>query len=716
MLIEELIRIGRPLIEGGFDAAELLPLITDVGDTRARNFYRHVFVLELPPYNSGTEPSALPMQVWGSELDDDFQVDTNRAVGAPILLPSGGNSLNPQGRYGIPVYPCWDAHFQSFRQSVEKALDFLRGRVNRTLGVSLPEDLLEAAAKQFQRAVTAAAAGPREKWLGVLILARPEEGGVYRYAPRQTRSAIGASALTAHRFVVPDLDKILQCLWAARLAEGADQGRRSGVCSFSGEEKEVISPYCTVWPWASLTWTCPLPQSGDVKLLVEGIGLGESSYRSLTAGACVFRRLTRPVHSIVVHELFAPATDREGRNLTSRRNLSDLTQIYGSAFMLPLQERNLTESGARGDFVSGMRAILQSPRAEGSLTDRYLSSVLGFDSFLPEEMDKEDYRLTLVYFSGNPGHGDIHLRAYIQDVMPSTIRRLQGLTRPTAEEAVRLLRLIIPGATEKQRAYVATCYQSVPYLLARAYGGSHLWAALEQALHRRRLDPGRLISNAATRMASLVPRWPKSRNDLFDEVLFYLCCRSFMDQYNGGLASDPGEDAMPMRPWRELIQALERDSITELRYQSVGELGFGCGVLLRRFSRLYWRATQVGKEGKDYLKHRVLTFGADLSPDLVQKQGLKGMFEVAAKIKTIRFGRDLQERVGLALSEFDRLKDQIRSNRDEFMTAFWSGYSLQGYDRPLKGEICPQCGQIMGKNKIHAPSRSARPSQESNHE
>ena len=73
MLIEELIRIGRPLIEGGFDAAELLPLITDVGDTRARNFYRHVFVLELPPYNSGTEPSACPCKYGGASSTTTFK-------------------------------------------------------------------------------------------------------------------------------------------------------------------------------------------------------------------------------------------------------------------------------------------------------------------------------------------------------------------------------------------------------------------------------------------------------------------------------------------------------------------------------------------------------------------------------------------------------------------------------------------------------------------
>lgn len=694
MLIEELFRLGRPLVKDGLDADELLRLITDVGDERVRNFYRHVFVVELPPEGSDAEPAVLPMQVWGSELDDDFRVDTERAVGAPILLPSGGNPLHPQGRYGIPVYPCWDAHFQAFRQSTDSTLGFLRGRIERTLRLSLREAQVQAVAEQLHRAVKAIPVNPREKWLGVLILARPGEEGIYRYTPRRILSAVGESALAPSRFLVPDLERILERLWAARLAEGAEQGSRSGFCSFSGKGQEVVSPYCTVWPWAFLTWTCPLPQAGTAELLVEGIGLAEPSYRALTAGACVFRRLTRLVDSIVVREVFAPAADREGRNLTSRRNLSDLPRIYGSTFLLPVQDRDPPEPDARNEFVKGIRAMLEPPRKEGSLADRYLDSVLGFEAFLPEEMDRDDYRLTLIYFSGDPSRGDIHLRAYLQDVIPSTVRLLSDLARETAEEAVQLLRLLIPGATERQVGYYSTCYRSVPYLMARAYGGSHLWTVLEQALHRRPLDLRRLTANASARMASLVPRWPKSRNDLFDEVLFYQCCRSFVERYNRGLATSPKEDAMPMRPWRELIRAVESGSITELEYQSVAELGFGCGVLLRRFSRLYWQATKVGKEGKDYLKHRVLTFGADLTPELVDKQGLKGTFEVAAKIKTIRFGRNLRERVGHAMTEFDRLY-QNRANRDDFMTAFWSGYALQGYDRPRKGETCPQCGQVV---------------------
>ena len=49
MLIEELIRLGRPLLESNdFAPQDVLRLITGVEDVRVKNFYRHVFVVELP--------------------------------------------------------------------------------------------------------------------------------------------------------------------------------------------------------------------------------------------------------------------------------------------------------------------------------------------------------------------------------------------------------------------------------------------------------------------------------------------------------------------------------------------------------------------------------------------------------------------------------------------------------------------------------------------
>jgi hypothetical protein len=685
MLIEELIRLGRPLVEGGLRPEELVRLITDVASPNARNFYRHVFVVELPAEDSGV-PVVLPMQVWGNELDGDFQVDVERAVGAPILLPGGGNPLNPQGRYGIPVYPCWDAHFQAFRESAEAALEFLRGRVERTLNFAPDDRLLQAIAEQLHHAIAAVPAGPRERWLGVLVLARPLQGGIYNHAARTAagnRRALGESRFQLGRIIVSDLARILEQLWAARIAEGAEEGRRPGPCSFLGEGDEVVSPYCTVWPWAFLTWTCPLPHAGTAGL-IGGIGLAEPTYRALTAGACVFRRLTRLVHPIIVHELFCPAADREGRNVAQRRSLSDLPRIYGSAFLLPLEEGPLGQAEVREEFAAGVRAMLREEQDEGSLAERHLASITGFDAYLPEEFDSDQYRLTLVYFSGEPSRGDIHLRAYIQDVIPTTVGRLRHLARQTAQEAVDLLRLLIPTASERQQGYYQTCYRSVPYLLARAYGGSHLWTELERVLHRRPLDLRRITANAAARMTTLVPRFPESRFEILDEVIFYLSALVFVRRCNQALAGQQGDESMTMRPWPELLTMVERGPLEDMQFcpDSPSELGFACGVLLRQFSRWYWMATRVGTEGKDYLRHRVLTFGTDLAPAAVRSRGLAQMFDLARRIPGLHLPFDFQSRVGVVMHEFDNRERQVRDNRDSFMAAFWSGYALQGAGRP----------------------------------
>ena len=143
---------------------------------------------------------------------------------------------------------------------------------------------------------------------------------------------------------------------------------------------------------------------------------------------------------------------------------------------------------------------------------------------------------------------------------------------------------------------------------------------------------------------------------------------------------------MPMRPWRELLEMLEKKPPSEMTFQTVAELGFGCGALIHRFSTWYWLRTKVGREGKDYLKHRVLTFGADLSPEVVWRVALGKLCDVAARYETKehRLGRTFRERLGVLLTELEQRNEQVKSNRDEFMTAFWAGYSLQGYDRPPK--------------------------------
>ena len=90
------------------------------------------------------------------------------------------------------------------------------------------------------------------------------------------------------------------------------------------------------------------------------------------------------------------------------------------------------------------------------------------------------------------------------------------------------------------------------------------------------------------------------------------------------------------------------------------------------------------KKDTDYLRDRVLTFGSDLRPAAVIDRGLKLILELPGRLKDIKRSPKLEHRVGVVINACQRNRETIDKNRDEFMTAFWSGYAVQGYDRPLK--------------------------------
>lgn len=91
-----------------------------------------------------------------------------------------------------------------------------------------------------------------------------------------------------------------------------------------------------------------------------------------------------------------------------------------------------------------------------------------------------------------------------------------------------------------------------------------------------------------------------------------------------------------------------------------------------------------GKRDADYLRDRVLTFGTDLRPEAVHDKGLRMILELPGRLRTLRRSRDLEERAGVAINVFQRLKERVMRDREDFLAAFWAGYALQGYDRPRK--------------------------------
>jgi hypothetical protein len=381
MLIEDLIRLGRPLLESGqFQAEDVLRLVSGVEDERVKNFYRHVFVVEVPT-EEGRPPRVLEVQQFGDPIKvngkEDFEVDSSRAVGAPFVLPSGGNPLNPQGRY-LPVYPCYDRHFQDFRDSADKVRQFLIGRLERTIGFVLADDLIDAISTTLHE-VLARRPGPfanEKKVLGVLILARCEPEGYYQIQPGKRPNRIGSTR--DNNSIVPNFERILEGFWESKLDEGKELGSRSGTCSFSGIDTILVSPYCKAWPWAFPTWTCPLPHGGDDRMLVESVALSSGTYRALTLGACVFNRLTKPIDRLrIVPELFSPSETRPGKDQAHRRK--NMTTIYGSVLLLPVRDELFLDPERKVDFVEGVQSMLAANPQDPTMADRYMTAVVGFD-------------------------------------------------------------------------------------------------------------------------------------------------------------------------------------------------------------------------------------------------------------------------------------------------------------------------------------------------
>ena len=192
-------------------------------------------------------------------------------------------------------------------------------------------------------------------------------------------------------------------------------------------------------------------------------------------------------------------------------------------------------------------------------------------------------------------------------------------------------------------------------------------------------------------MQSLVPRWPDSRYELFEEVGFYLSFLSIMGRVNAELAGSHEEPIM--RPWKELLDVIDNKPVSELQLTDPSEIGFACGALIKRFGMAYYKAMKPTKANPDYLRDRVLTFGTDLRVQAVQEKGLKLIFELPNRLKSLKRNRDLEERSGAVMSAFQQARDEIDKKKDTFLTAFWSGYALEGYNRPAKPKTCPHSGK-----------------------
>lgn len=691
MFLEKLISVGKPFLAHGMTPAETLHQVTDVS-TDGR-FLENVIVVELAREDKRLKYGTLPLMTWGGydELEGGgknkgakkkkvvFVPDTARGLALPYALASGGNPTVPQGRYGVAVYPAYPNSVVKMT-APDEAARFLRKRLDKTLDlpVSVAENDLETIAGQISslmERIVAKVAEKQNQGYALIALVFPDTGGPYLYLHRPPVKGdrryilAGESILFPGKYIVADVARLEKCFWESKMAEGMEKGQREK-CSICGKKEEAVSPYCKAWNWLSYTWDAPISENfrGDAPDLAGAVGaLCRSCYSSLIMGAGIFGEISASLPYYLSKELFLPVASAGGRD-AAKKSKTRPPAIYGCALVLPFHGGiDVAESG---EMLKEALDAFRSKNLRKGKNDLSIAAITGFEAVLPGDFNSDDYRLIIVYYQAS--QADVQLRAVIEDVLPSTVRILAGYMPRVADEAAEVKKKIAVTETD----YAADNYRSLIYILIRAYGGGYLWHTLRSVLNRRPMNMERFVRGSALRMNGYAGRPDDSSFwGLREEVAFYLAFRKFLNFYNTAILKEGS--AVP--DWRQMLDKIANTAPDQLTFSDVEELGFAAGYLTNRFGRWYYYSTGGSKEkkseGKDFIKHRVMTFGSKLTPDMVWRKALSRFQEYAVKLD-IKLTDDFRRRAGVVESEFRHLRQQVERNRDEFMGAFWSGYML----------------------------------------
>lgn len=657
MIAEQLIRSGQAFMQGVASPATLVNIVSDSTDEKVKNYWQHVIIVEIDPKENLVEVHDVAR--WGSQHTPEGSkkqtfVPDRRASLVPVFYPSGGNPLHPQGYYGLPVYLVWEKHWLAFADNAKDVQSFLRPRLAKSAGVELSEELQDLCCQKVHELVNGY--DVETKPLAVLILAVAEEGEPFTLSPaRDEATWIAKSKIKAGRWLCADTDVMLGRIWDAKLREGADKGEMErGTCAFTGEKGPVVSGDNKAWPWFTTTWEAPFPEIFGDKDHVKRLALSPEAYKHLTVGANLFGKLTKQLDYNLNKQLFAPVDSAMGRETAMRGQVK--ATILGSAVVTPLLDVANLDKEDEQLFADGMEERLKGERRGAALL---LSNLLGYEGSLPEELTDDRFRLTSLYFSGDPSRGDIHLHATIEDIVPSVLRNVGEITNGVFDWSA-------PFYSEKQ-TWLHQRTHSLPYLLVTAYGPASLWQSLSAVLHADTLSWMPFVRGIAHRCAELSHNLSDNSLLLRNEAVFYATFRYFYDLYHRTF----NLEGRPMRPWQDLVHNIGQAPIQEIDFQDTEELGFAAGYLVRRFANQYYAATNQ----KDYLQHRVMTFGSDLKPETIYLRALGKLREYAPRVGA-HLSEDFEQRVAVWLSAYPRKKHEVSKQSNEFMAAFWAGYML----------------------------------------
>lgn len=656
MLAESIIRIGRPVVHSDLPIQQRIRWLTDVDSENCKNFFQHVFLIELEE-----DETAFHFIEVGSVEGKTFVPNKLRNNAFPILYPNGGNPLHPQGVYPIPCYLMYEAHIRAMNQPDSFAAEVIFPRLKNSISYrEKNEEQLREIARRISECIA-----PhfdyfikQEKQLGILYIydhSLPEYRLLEnRYEDDDRYLWIAESRLSPGKQLHIDGDRVLAGIVEAKFMEAKTLGSASNAISTftNQEEKEVASIYNKFWLWMSPTWEMPRSIYWGKEEWTRGIKVDRASYEAFLYGTQLLKQITVPVTSAILKEMFAPVVSAEAKR---HMKPSSFESIFGVPFVL-----SLLKDDSEQLYHKYKRILNQSDKSE---SDIHLEILAGINKVIPSLSD--EYRLMIVYYSGELSKGDMHVRKIIEDVVPSIATLLQNIIKEINRKELFHIVKILRCNPDKEYHRL----RSLPSLLANAYGPGYVWSSLQAVLHRQPITTQRLYKNTAIKLLEFALK--EDDWGMREELVFHYGFLAFYSRYQAEVVQRD-ERVKTVADWERFIEDYHAGDVSLSQLQSAEELGFATGLLLRQFSNSY-----QFKTGKDYVKQRVMKFGSKLTPDMIWKYGVLRCEELAEQwsMKLGKNFRPVLAQVLLGFLEAEQTQT-LRSNKDKFMTAFWSGYLM----------------------------------------
>ncbi|QGT99803.1 hypothetical protein SYNTR_1210 [Candidatus Syntrophocurvum alkaliphilum] len=675
ILFQNFIRIGDYIKKSTIPNVKILELITDNASPNARNFLTNLIIIEIDKRSTNSKVSIWPKKecgnyTKGTKNKEVFMPDIEQSLSFPFIIPSGGNPLHAQGRYAVPNYLIYETHFKNFIEDKTHIESFLNGRLKKTISLELDNDVVETIAKKLQESLIGINGFLDKKQLGLMaIIYIDNEDSPYRYSETSqcanNEVLIGESATDENIYIIADTAKILDKFWDSKFTEGREGGfKEKGICTICDKKNEVVSAYNKALYWIPTTWEAPLSY-GNEKSLINSMALCQECYSSLSIGANIFAKLAHLVDKNLTKELFAPvAKVKHGKK-------SDIADIYGSILALPLLDKQINDNDEIHDWITALQVSMDSSinTPNKNIAVKHLDNITGFVSRIPEQCLNEEWRLYLIYFSGEPGKLNIHLRAIIEDIMPTTIESIGSIIdeiRENMEENMLKYTLL----SENGVLYKKQQISSLPYLISTAYGAAYLWSIMEKMLKKLPVDDKMFFRHTALKMTEEASRLPTSIFNLQKEAIDYFSIYTLLNRYNKEISKKQG-GILEVKNINELIKLSFDTPVEEMDFTTIDELGFAAGQIVQRFSSIYY----MQNHEKDFIQHRVLNYGSSLTPEAIRTKALGKMEEYVARLN-LEVSNDLLKRAAVISMNYPDFENEIKKDKDRFMCAFWAGYSM----------------------------------------